>query len=165
MHYLKCCRYNKWTIDTCCKNSLSGLTDCSQSSVWNITWVSFKKFFPKINNSLPPPAGQLVRDFLHISGMPGGWAARKKIILVYRRIGKIAGVGRITRGELTASDGLWCCLKGLGGTIVVGNRSSKYHSTSCGFLFAARRTLFRKSMFNVDISLFQNTNAIAPVGK
>lgn len=66
-------------LNTCCKNSLSGCTVCFQvevlpSASWKTTFVSFRKFLPRINSSTPPVAGHDVRDFLHISGTPGGWA-------------------------------------------------------------------------------------------
>lgn len=38
--------------------------------------VSLRKFLPRTNSSRPPDAGHDVRDFLHISGIPGGWAER-----------------------------------------------------------------------------------------
>lgn len=67
---------------TCCKNSLSGSTVSSHggwtSDCWKITFVSFRKFFPNINNSAPPVTGHDVNDFLQISGTPGGWAEIRK---------------------------------------------------------------------------------------
>lgn len=68
---------------TCCRNSLSGTQFCSQLVVrsslvcWKNTLVSLEKFFPKTNSSRPPVAGHEVRDFLLISGTPGGCAEEK----------------------------------------------------------------------------------------
>lgn len=42
-----------------------------------MTLVSFKKFLPIMNSSIPPVQGAVVRDFLQISGTPGGWAVEK----------------------------------------------------------------------------------------
>lgn len=51
-----------------------------------MTLVSFKKFLPIINNSRPPKAGQDVKDFLHISGTPGGWAKHNQnLIYIYKK--------------------------------------------------------------------------------
>ena len=64
----------------CWRNSLSGWTDSSQgvsnnaSPSWNTTRVSFRKFLPRTNSSIPPVQGHADKDFLQISGTPGGWA-------------------------------------------------------------------------------------------
>lgn len=71
----------------CWRNSLSGSTAHSQwgsmllegssLSSWKTMRVSLRKFLPRMKSSKPPVVGQDVRDFLQISGIPGGCAAQE----------------------------------------------------------------------------------------
>lgn len=98
---------------------------------WNTTLVSFKKFFPKMNSSKPPDAGQLVKDFLQISGTPGGCAKQTNNFF-----SKTTNLKRKTK-NLTANNWLRANLQHFSGAIIIGYGRSEYHPAFGGFLFTS----------------------------